>query len=384
MKPGIPWSVKGIGPEARDAAKAAARQSGMTVGEWLNSVILDQPDDRPRQTSRAYPRREAGSGAIHDRLSSLAEQLEQLSGRQQETAVGQYFEGQRPQSRDRASLETVLARLEANERHTIEAFESIHERLAGLDQQVAQPRTAPAPADDGSSALAAVETALRNIVDHIETSERRTHEAFHSLQARVSEVADRTRREETSGNTTDPHVLARLDSRLSLLAERIEEVHQSSAGVAERAQSAAAQAARGELRDIEVRIEQLLSQAQIAMRQTAGASGDLTKVRSEIGSLAQRLDDIKIEAASERDVHALRLAVEQLSNQVAQNTVARPIAEFDRRLAELAHRLEQSQTQPAVLHQIEELEQRMLGLDQHLSEAVRRERDGEALGMLER
>ena len=44
MKPGIPWSVKGIEQQAREAAKQAARQSGMTIGEWLNSVILESAD----------------------------------------------------------------------------------------------------------------------------------------------------------------------------------------------------------------------------------------------------------------------------------------------------------------------------------------------------
>ena len=45
MKPGIPWSVKGIEPEVREAAKHAARKAGMTLGEWLNTVILDQSED---------------------------------------------------------------------------------------------------------------------------------------------------------------------------------------------------------------------------------------------------------------------------------------------------------------------------------------------------
>ena len=42
MKFGVPWSVKGIRPEARETAKEAARRSGMSLGEWLNSVILQQ------------------------------------------------------------------------------------------------------------------------------------------------------------------------------------------------------------------------------------------------------------------------------------------------------------------------------------------------------
>ncbi len=44
MKFAVPWSVKGIRPEARETAKEAARRSGMPLGEWLNSVILQQAE----------------------------------------------------------------------------------------------------------------------------------------------------------------------------------------------------------------------------------------------------------------------------------------------------------------------------------------------------
>ena len=39
MKPGLPWSVKGVEPDAREAAKAAARRDGVTLGVWLNRTI---------------------------------------------------------------------------------------------------------------------------------------------------------------------------------------------------------------------------------------------------------------------------------------------------------------------------------------------------------
>ncbi len=39
MKSGGPWNHRGLLPEVREAARAAARQSGLSVGEWLNSVI---------------------------------------------------------------------------------------------------------------------------------------------------------------------------------------------------------------------------------------------------------------------------------------------------------------------------------------------------------
>lgn len=37
-----PWSIKGIKPEAREAAKEAARKSGMTLGAWMTQQIIAQ------------------------------------------------------------------------------------------------------------------------------------------------------------------------------------------------------------------------------------------------------------------------------------------------------------------------------------------------------
>lgn len=46
MKSGGPWNLRGLLPGVREAARTAARQSGMSVGEWLNSVIkvVDEED----------------------------------------------------------------------------------------------------------------------------------------------------------------------------------------------------------------------------------------------------------------------------------------------------------------------------------------------------
>lgn len=49
MKPGAPWSIKGIEPEAREAAKEKAREAGMTLGQWLNQTIADAGASRPAE-----------------------------------------------------------------------------------------------------------------------------------------------------------------------------------------------------------------------------------------------------------------------------------------------------------------------------------------------
>jgi localization factor PodJL len=69
MKPGGPWNFRGLRPRAREAALDAARQSGMSVGEWLNSVVeRDDDDDEMDGRQRHQHRREsAGIGAPHRR-----------------------------------------------------------------------------------------------------------------------------------------------------------------------------------------------------------------------------------------------------------------------------------------------------------------------------
>src|SRR6266571_4425400 len=40
MRAELPWNVAGIPSEAREAARAAARREGLSVGEWLTRRIV--------------------------------------------------------------------------------------------------------------------------------------------------------------------------------------------------------------------------------------------------------------------------------------------------------------------------------------------------------
>src|ERR1700748_1779998 len=53
MTAGGPWSVKGIDPKAREIAKDLARRSGMTLGEWLNQMILDDSEEESAERKLA-------------------------------------------------------------------------------------------------------------------------------------------------------------------------------------------------------------------------------------------------------------------------------------------------------------------------------------------
>ncbi len=49
----MPWSVKGVSDEAREIAKKAAAEHGMTIGDWLSTVIRvrTSPEDSPEESA---------------------------------------------------------------------------------------------------------------------------------------------------------------------------------------------------------------------------------------------------------------------------------------------------------------------------------------------
>src|SRR5215468_6712417 len=80
MRP-VPWHVKGVHPDARDVAREAARRSGVSVGTWLNALIITAADQEvpPGKPEAAVPHgagpadipRPAATPSADDHLAAL-------------------------------------------------------------------------------------------------------------------------------------------------------------------------------------------------------------------------------------------------------------------------------------------------------------------------
>lgn len=117
MSAAAPWSVKGIDPKAREVAKDLARRSGMTLGEWLNSMIMEGDDEDgivPLQ-------RRAHAADIYERRSR---------SRRLDDAYG--LDGGDPVQRLSATVEMMAERLEAAERRSTLAIQGVDQAVAGL------------------------------------------------------------------------------------------------------------------------------------------------------------------------------------------------------------------------------------------------------------
>jgi len=138
MKSGGPWNLRGLRPETREAAREAARRSGMSVGEWLNSVIAQGDEDHGEPMRSAdyeddedwhdEPRREPRREPRQRYRSRSRDRRERDRGFERESAL---------------ERDAELAR---------EEFGEVHARLDRLTQQLERVARADAPRLTGSPA----------------------------------------------------------------------------------------------------------------------------------------------------------------------------------------------------------------------------------------
>lgn len=82
-----PWTIKGIPPEARNAAIAAADREKMNIGEWIERAILTAiKSDRQLQLVELPVKHQSDIGEI-ERLVAMSAQLASAAGEPPPKAV---------------------------------------------------------------------------------------------------------------------------------------------------------------------------------------------------------------------------------------------------------------------------------------------------------
>ncbi len=206
MTSGAPWSVKGINPRAREIAKDLARRDGVTLGEWINRMILD--DEAPKaadepppslsvlETPRAGaeagapPRLEAVGhpaddvGRVAGALDALSERIE-AAERRQTGALANIDQ----------SVRDALQRLDAADREQTQVaarFEGLADEIKTEQGRAAERvRRLEADASNPQSAEAvhALEDALGKLAGRLYEGETQTQEAIADLQNRIEQSA---------------------------------------------------------------------------------------------------------------------------------------------------------------------------------------------------
>lgn len=326
-----PWSVKGVEPRTREAAKDLARREGLTLGELLNRLIAET--DEPAQKPAANPSSATNFGQEASRLTAA---LEQLSRRLETGGVEMAAQPPSPTLDDRLSQkfdkpmaggDTAMGRVETHLNDLRETQVVLSERLRRIESQD--------PAHASLAALKSLESALARLSTQVfETDsrlgqiERVTQEAIQTVDQSLGLVAERlattealaqetnhrfveamidlsarlTGLEADGDKPTGPDVTA-LESRLGQLeditTQTIEGANQGINLVTERVNSIEVYAQDNASRLVEALVE--LS-ARLTGLEGAGKTGDtlaaVDALEAKTGDLSTRLSDLnaKIEA----------------------------------------------------------------------------------------
>ena len=355
MAAAAPWSVKGIDPKAREVAKELARRSGMTLGEWLNRIILedDMPEDiasedqfpaRPsRSTTDIASPTVLSSGPIeesdytaHSETGRIATALDRLTDRIEasETRTGLAISGiehsvryavARIETAEREHVgiatrfDAAAERLEAEQARASERLKRIEfegprstEALRAIEARLVDVERAPDPA-------VLIEDVVERLGGRLAAAEARTGEALESLRESLVDLDGRLQ-----GEGDDR---AKLEQRLEGLAEQLtRRVEDARAEMAEQLIAATAQ-------DVEARLERMTQDLAAAEQRSARA---IETMGREVLSMAETLNR-RVRSAEQRSADA----IEQVGGEIARiaDAVETRLSRTDQLHAEALERL---------------------------------------------
>ncbi|MFN3669948.1 MAG: hypothetical protein ACK4VY_11605 [Brevundimonas sp.] len=326
-----PWSVKGIEPKAREIAKDLARRSGMTLGEWLNTIIMEDGDDDEGGFT-PLSRRPHAAETIDRRGRSR--RLDDAYGDDQIQRLG-------------ASIDAIAARLEAAERRSTIAIQGVdqavsglvrrlegqdqagkaygrriddiaeelregHKRLRRFEQEVA-PQTV--------EAFGKVETTMGALAGRLYDIEERQRSSVNELRQRMDSV------EKVAGPGVGTELLAqvgqRLDQAQGRTAEALRNLQASFAGLDQRLRAAESRVEPESSREA-ARFEKL---AETLSRQVEGNRADMMR----------RLDAAETEGRMERIERAVLAIGDQVKT--SEERSAKAVETMGREVLRIAQNL---------------------------------------------
>ena len=320
MRAELPWNVAGIPPEAREAARAAARREGLSVGEWLTRRILRSFSGMEEEA--AFDRSSQSGGAVDSW-------------------------GLPPSAASRRDTEEMMARVGRSETESNDAWRRIEDQLRGLSRRL----------DSSERSHSESNRVISRTAQEMNISAREQAQAFDQLGLNVMALNERLERLERSAvHDGIREAVKALHQGLSRLADQITATANNSAGQVGQLTSSLEQLASrfGQARvDLESRakaLDQRMDTAEMvvdarlkALEQTAQKTGGALDQRLEAAEKTMDARLAAVEKTAQFNTNALDHALEKI--ETSANQRATDQVEIQRRAAqheEALHRLEDS------------------------------------------
>jgi localization factor PodJL len=342
-----PWSVKGVEPKTREAAKDLARREGLTLGELLNRLIADTEEPRspapqaPNYSPFSGQNSGQSSGQSTDRLTSA---LEQLTRRLEASGLG--LNPSEPPSQEPApSAATTRAAISSNDPtdwgavsrqdptdtlgHSDASLHDLRQTQAILVDKVRR-LEATDPGHSSLTAMREMEAALASLSTQVTLTENRvgeiekiTEDALQTLDESLNLVTQRLATTETLAHETNNALvdgMVDLSARLTGLESK---------------QDLSGEQGSSELGERLSQIESFSIQARENLDQDLTRIGERADrmegfLRDHANSMVEALIELSARLTQVEGVGAtgdLRLAIEALESKTSQ--IASQLADLD-------------------------------------------------------
>jgi len=221
-----PWSVKGIDPRAREVAKELARREGLTLGEWLNRMIVEQDGN----AAEAQPEPGRFARAEPDDPIPLEPSVRGLLGRverseREQIAVAARFEGLAEELRnDQMRLAERLRRMEQSGEGygSTEALRALEQTVGRLANHVYETETTTNDAmRDLGACFVKLDGRLRKVEGHGGGASLTAE--LDQVRAEIAAIADAAERKVVRADAVHAQALERLGAEVARISERLAE-----------------------------------------------------------------------------------------------------------------------------------------------------------------
>ena len=413
MKSGMPWSLRGIDEETREAIYTAARRAGLTVNEWLDNTVGEREfsgaskadDDHPSAIAAALDRLTSRLRSMDDRsratVPNLIRRLDEIEQRLARQSEGGRTDG---------SLKGVSAMVEklardiedadesartmvegqhaagavaptADVARVTEAIRDLDRRIARMGERMAPARQEPAPAldDIGSRLNALLAERPKARADNASQRTATIDAALRGLEARIDEAKARLIQPQ-AGATGDADQIGRIERRLSDIGTRLAGRDGATSTRSGRAEPT------GKANDLAAAIAEISahqrmlderSETLAARRDQKALSAAMAALRADLASLSEQVAALtRSDAQDSGATFDLARRIEALS---AEKPIDRSLLTAIRAdLASLRGTVEQNAVQPSLV----QIEARTTAISERLEDLARRSPDRTRLDAL--
>jgi localization factor PodJL len=380
MQPDLPWNVAGIPPEAREAARAAARREGLSVGEWLTRRILrnlsegSEPVDAMREawrhgTNGGYvpqpepsPMQAAANRDTDDMLARVSRSENETQGayrriEEQLRGLARRLDAtERSQTENSRAMSKAATEINVAAREQAQAFDQLGSHVVGLNERIS--RVERVPASDGlREAVKGLHQGLSRVADQIADTAHQSATQIAALANNVESVAGRL----MEARDEMEHSSSALNVRIAAIDDRVRAV--------ERAAHSSASAMEKTLESIETTASTRKNEEAEIQRQA--------QALAQLGETLERLAAkfATSEAQTAGAMARLEESVIKIETRNSEPTVDRRLQGIEHALSDIAGRLENTERSTAgtagtVEENLRNLTQRVDAADKRQREAV--------------